>query len=60
MIRDRLASLARGTVSVLLGLGLIYAIGRWLRWWVPVVIMLAAAGAFVWEMTRLPARWRPW
>lgn len=63
MTRDRLASYARATGTVLLGTALLYAIGRYLGWYVVGAIAVIAIGDLTWckwqLARRLPTR-RPW
>lgn len=59
MIADRILSLlvGRPVLSVLIGGAGLYALGRYLGWWVPVAIVGAAAIDLA---VRWPSQWRPW
>ena len=64
MIRDRLASLARGTIALVLGVAIGYAITRYLGWTTAAFIAgfaIRHALEDVWVAALcLPARWRNW
>jgi hypothetical protein len=59
---DRILSLlvANPVRSVLLGAVFLVAVGRWLGWWVPVVLVAGCAAAAVVDLSRWPTRWRTW
>lgn len=60
MNRDELAALARGAVTIALGLALAYAVWRWLGWRAIGAIAISCTGAAAWDMWRRPGWWRMW
>lgn len=60
MSRDKLAALARAAVTLVAGAALLYAIGRYLGWWVVGAIAVAGIGAAWWSVRQLPSRMMPW
>jgi hypothetical protein len=62
--RYELAALGRATFTVAMGTAILYAIGRYLGWWVVVAIVAAGVGTAAWCLwqlvSKLPTRWRPW
>jgi hypothetical protein len=58
--RDTANALVLGIASVAAGAAVLYAIGRYLGWWIVALIVAAAIGDSVWCLLQLPRRWRPW
>lgn len=58
MNRHQLAALARGTVSVIAGGAILYALGSWLGWWSVVGLAVAAAVGMLADMVRWPGERR--
>lgn len=60
MNRHQLEALARGTVAVLGGVAILYAIGRYLGWWVLGAVVITCIGSAAWDACRRPGWWRLW
>lgn len=59
MNRDEIAALARGTVAVLSGAAILFAIGALVSPWAVAAIAAVAVADLAWCAYRVP-RWRPW